>query len=490
MAEGSTLDWSMGFRNRATGKYISQETFNFALIGNGPSLKKKQIFCLQSAGDGVFIKTPLNRFMSGQSNGALKGDAEQPTEEHVWKVETQPDGTWALKSKHGLYLTAKGEALTAFAKELPADLSGHWAVHLAMHPQINLLNVASKRYVALRGGELCAAEDVPWGADALLTLIFFEQHPSGRYGLMACTGEYLQADGKLSKQAGPETQFLLGFNEDCVTLRDERGNYLSIVGAQRTLKTVRDKLTKDALFNMSDSEPQFSLKCNAKSLYLSVRGGGGEAKVDQAAVADTEFFQLEIDPRGSGRVAFKASNGLYLSVGKDGTITAAAKAKADSEFFTVQWPSTLVAASGQYVRVRPTGVLAADVASPDATSAFTLTLINRPELVLRGPHGFVGVHAASGKLEVHHAHPDTFVLEPTPAGTYRLHAAGGRAWTVEGGVVMVAAGGRGSEFLLEFVERSRFLIKHKDSGMYLEGDQVGSLKATGTKANPNTLWEY
>ena len=31
MAEGSTLEWSLGFRNRATGKYLTQETFGYTL---------------------------------------------------------------------------------------------------------------------------------------------------------------------------------------------------------------------------------------------------------------------------------------------------------------------------------------------------------------------------------------------------------------------------------------------------------------------------
>lgn len=70
MAEGAPLEWSMGFRNRASGKYLTQETFGYALNAQCLSphifcalnaaatvLKKKQIFYLLPAEGGVYIKT-------------------------------------------------------------------------------------------------------------------------------------------------------------------------------------------------------------------------------------------------------------------------------------------------------------------------------------------------------------------------------------------------------------------------------------------------
>ncbi len=92
MAE-NPLEWTMGFRNRSSGKYLTQETFGFALnvsckfpatplcccflwilapkvllpehfffslsspFGAATSLKKKQIFTLLPADGGVYIKT-------------------------------------------------------------------------------------------------------------------------------------------------------------------------------------------------------------------------------------------------------------------------------------------------------------------------------------------------------------------------------------------------------------------------------------------------
>lgn len=488
MAEGSTLEWSMGFRSRATGKYLTQETFGYSLNCQSTSLKKKQIFYLLPAEGGVYIKTHLGRYLYGLADGTWKGDLEAPNADAVWTIEPQPDGTWALKTRHGFYANVKGETLSAFTKELPKDNSGEWVVHLAMHPQINLLNVMRKRFVAYRSGELQAVEDVPWGEDALLTFVFFEDHPCGRYGLMAYTGEYLTASGKLSSAANRDAQFLLGFHDDCISLRDENGNYISCVGAQGTLKAAKNKVTKDELFQLTDSEPQFVI-VDSRGKQVSIRSGV-EVKADQPDVTDRERFQLELDPSGSGKVAFKANNNLYFSVTGDGTVTATSKAKGPNEYFNVQWLGNrvkLIGSNGKFVSVRSNGGLVASGNGSEPTTVFTLTLINRPELVLRGQYGFVGMKGASGRVEVNRSHPDAFRLLSND-GAYQLNFEG-KYWTVDrDGVAAIST--NPVDFYFEFVERSKFLIKHAETGKYLEGEQAGGFRATGTDANVNTLWEF
>jgi len=488
MSEGSALEWSLGFRSRATGKYLTQETFGHTLNCQSATLKKKQIFYLLPAEGGVYIKTHLGRYLFGLADGTWKGDLEAPNADAVWTIEPQPDGTWALKTRHGFYANVKGETLSAFTKELPKDNSGEWVVHLAMHPQINLLNVMRKRYVAARGSELCAVEDVPWGEDALLTFVFFEEHPSGRYGLMAFNGHYLTASGKLSPSPSRDAQFLLGFHDDCISLRDENGNYLSCIGANGTLKAAKTKVTRDELFQVTDSEPQFVI-ADSKGKQVSIRSGV-EVKADQPDVTDSERFQLELNPNGSGTVAFKGKNNQYFSVSADGTVTATAAKKGPSEYFKVDWLGTrvkFVGSNGKYVNVRSNGGLTASGNGSDATSIFTLTLINRPEIVLRGQFGFVGIKGASGRVEVNKSRPDAFLLSSRD-GAYNLSFEG-KYWTVDrDGVAVTSA--TPVDFHFEFVERSKILIKHADSGKYLEGEQAGGFRATGTEANINTLWEF
>jgi len=488
MAELTPLEWSLGFRNRASGKYLTQETFNFALNVSSTTLKKKQTFYLLPAEGGVYIKSHLGRYLYGLADGTWKGDAESPNADAVWTIEPQPDGTWALKTRHGFYANVKGDTLSAFTKELPKDLTGEWVVHLAMHPQINLYNVMRKRFVHLESGELRASEDVPWGEDALLTFVFFEDHPSGRYGLMAYTGEFLSASGKLVPGISRDTQFLLGFHDDCISLRDEQGNYLSCVGANGTLKAAKNKITKDELFQISDSEPQFVI-VDSKGKQVSIRSSL-EVKADQPDVTDSERFQLEVDPSGSGKVAFKANNGQYFTVGADGTISASSKNKSPAEYFSVDWLGNRVkfsASNGKYITVRSNGGLIANGNGSDSTSLFILTLINRPEIVLRGQFGFVGVKGASGRVEGNRSHPDNFLLKCVD-GAYHLSSQG-KYWTVDRDGVAVSSASP-VNFYFEFVERSKFLIKHADSGKYLEGEQNGGFRASGSASNANTLWEY
>jgi len=349
------------------------------------------------------------------------------------------------------------------------------------------MNVMRKRYVHLEGGELRANEDIPWGEDALLTFIFFEEHPSGRYGFMASNGQYLSASGKLVDSSTRDTQFLLGFHDACISLRDEQGNYLSCIGANGTLKAGKSKVTRDELFQISDSEPQFVIQ-DSRGKQVSIRSGV-EVKADQADVTDPERFQLEIDTAGSGKVAFKCNNNLYWSVGGDGTVSATGKGKGPAELFTVEYHGNRVKfiGNGKYITVRSNGGLVANGNGSDPTSLFTFTLINRPELVLRGQYGFVGLKGASGRVEVNRSHPDAFNVRCVD-GAYHLIAQG-KYWTVDRDGV-AATSSSPVNFFFEFVSRSKFLIKHADSGKYLEGEQAGGFRATGSAANENTLWEY
>jgi len=58
-----TLKWTMGLINSA-GKYLTAETFQFKLTANGTSMRKKQIFTLERAGDNIALKSCLGRYLS------------------------------------------------------------------------------------------------------------------------------------------------------------------------------------------------------------------------------------------------------------------------------------------------------------------------------------------------------------------------------------------------------------------------------------------
>jgi len=503
MASLELLEWSLGLRNRNNGKYLTQETFGHSLNCTANSLKKKQIFFLLPApAGGVYIKSNLGRYLYALADGKWLGDAHQPNDDCVWTIVPQKSGTWALKSRHGFYANVQGETLSAFTKELPKDYSGEWVVHLAMHPQVNLFNVMRKRYVAYRTdpatkqGSLNAVEDIPWGEDALLSFVFFDHHPDGRYGIQAFNGQYLSASGKLvpaSSNPPAECMFLLGFHDDAISLRDEQGQYLTCLGRDGVLKTNKQSITKDELFQLSDSEPQFVIT-DSKGKKVSIRTSL-EVKADQANVEDPEQFQLEIDPSGSRKVAFMTNNRQYWTVTADGTISATGKQKGQNEYFTIEWQGQrvlIIASNGKYITVRSNGALVANgTNATDPTSSFNLEIINRPELILRGQFGFVGKKGKSTRIEVNKSTGSVFQLRAND-GNYTI------GFVDEDGTQLYWALDRDGVYLgtspavfnLEFVERSKFLIKDAASGKYLEGEQAGGFRATGTAAGLNTLWEY
>ena len=288
MSVPNALEWTMGLKNRATGKYLTQEAFGGAVNVNGTchskvgllfflwevlfsffplllssplfssplfsccsffllslspdpplpalrifwlagnSLRQKQTWTLVSAEDGgVHLRSYLGKYLYGDRDGNIKCDAESPSAETQWTIQPQPEGTWALISSHNYYFHGTGTKISAFleAKEgVQAPSDGLWVVHLAMHPQINLYNLMRKRYVHLDGDELVCDEDIPWGEDALLNLIFFGEHPDGRYGIQASNGKYLENSGKLVDQPTPNCQFLLGFHDNQVSFLDAAGS--------------------------------------------------------------------------------------------------------------------------------------------------------------------------------------------------------------------------------------------------------------------------
>jgi fascin 1/2 len=75
--------------------------------------------------------------------------------------------------------------------------------------------------------------------------------------------------------------------------------YLSAVGGTGTLKAHKDKVTRDELFVMQDSEPQFTIRDVTRNMQVSTRNGN-ECKADQKPtdISDAERFQLEVDAAG------------------------------------------------------------------------------------------------------------------------------------------------------------------------------------------------
>ena len=166
--------------------------------------------------------------------------------------------------------------------------------------RVNVKNVNRKRYVHLSGDSFTTDEDIPWGDDALITLVFNED---GRYSLESCDGRFLSSSGALTAAIGDENKFVLEFYGSKIALRSSAGKYLTALGATGVLRASKDSVGKDELFVLTDSEPQIKLTAwNGKKASIQ---SGVAVNANQTQTTDTESFQIELH-KISKKVSFFA----------------------------------------------------------------------------------------------------------------------------------------------------------------------------------------
>eukprot|EP00039_Didymoeca_costata_P017819 m.331053 g.331053 ORF g.331053 m.331053 type:complete len:497 (+) comp16632_c0_seq1:105-1595(+) len=492
-----TLDWSFGLRNCA-GKYLTAETFGFKIVCAASLMKKKQIFFLEQdeGSDSVYFRSHLNKYLTCDGDGKFQGNADSKGEEEAWVIEAQKDGRWLLRSKkYGWYAGGTGENLTCFTKDASEDRM--WTVHLAMHPQVCIRNVKRKRYMHLANNSLCCDEDVPWGHDATINLQFFDD---GRYGLRASDGQYLSSSGALKADADDSCKFIIEFDSSKVSFRSSTDKYLTALGATGLVKATKASITPDEQFIMEDSWPQMILRANNGKLVSIQQGVEIKANFDGAKFTDNETFQVE--PQGNDKWVFKTCKGGKEQIFQllDGAIHNAGDAEGepgDDCQFEVEFHGPKIgikAANGKYIQQQMNGsILAkASTASDDEKSLFTFTIINRPQIILRGDHGFVGT-LPSGLLECNKSTAETYGMTYDSDGYYTIFKdedGKQRYWQLgENGVS--ATGSAPEKFTIQLYKESKMTLHPvAKEGSLFAGAQNGEFKPTGTKPDKTTLWEY
>uniref|UniRef100_A0A8C4YZV3 Fascin n=1 Tax=Gadus morhua TaxID=8049 RepID=A0A8C4YZV3_GADMO len=460
------------------GRYLTAEAFGFKVNASAPSLKKKQIWTLeQESHDGqvVYLRSHLGRYLADGRNADCR-----------FLVVARSDGRWALQSEQHLrFFGGSRDYLSCFAQAITdAEL---WALHLALHPQVNLLSVARKRYahLATEDGEVAVDRNIPWGVEALLIMVYRD----GGYGLKTSDGRFLGNDGKLVALSGKATAYTLELKCGKLAFKDCEGKYLSPMGPTGTLRSGRcSKPGKDELFDLEESHPQVVLMA-ANRRYVSIRQGVS-LSANQEDETDMETFQMEID-RETKKCIFRTSQGNYWALVAHGGIQTTATDISADTMFTLEWLGNrmaLRANNGKYVCTKKNGQLLAVSDSIGEDEQFNLKLINRPMLILKGENGYICHHKSSNTLDASRSVYDIFTLSFND-GAYHIKGVTGRFWYVNSAGLVCSDGETPEDFTLEFPEHGRIAVRGKN-GRYLRGDQGGTLKGDGLSANSSALWEY
>lgn len=469
-------------------------------------------------------------------DGNFLCDAEAQSEETEICIEAQDDGRWALRSnKYGWYLGAKSEEdlkvrsaptphcpnpppsthcahtpsllmmgansfcsttqslvnvytlFLRFQQAFTTDISEDklWTIHLAMHPMVTLNNLKRKAYVHLSddGSSLTTDEIIPWGADAVLGLEFFDS--DGTYGIKGSNGKYLASTGMLKDSADEDTHFVIEFHGGLVTFKSKvTSKYLTSLGAGGLCKATKAKITDDEKFRMENSYPQISL-VSKNGKYVSTKQGI-ELAATATAVSDLETFQFE--PQGGS--AWKIRSAKYFIGGSDAGVKEDAheEASEDEKTFNVEWHGNQIAiqaSNGQYFSQAMNSYLklSGEVAED---SLFTFAIVNRPQLALRGAYGFVNT-MGSGLLRASFSSAEDYHVEYKD-GLVALSSSNGKFWKV--GEDGISATSETPEFFkIELYQNSKCALV-TESGKYMSAAQNGDFKANGTGPTAACLFEY
>ncbi|MBN3307587.1 FSCN2 protein, partial [Amia calva] len=466
-------------------RYLTAEAFGFKVNASAPSMKKKQIWTLeQDENDSsvVYLRSHLGRYLAADKDGKVSCGEETPETDCRFLIAAQSDGRWALQSEaHARYFGGTEDRISCFAQAISEPEL--WAIHLALHPQANLLSVSRKRYAHLstQEDEISADSNIPWGVDSLLTLIYLD----GKYCLKTCDSRFLNNDGKLVKEPSRSTGYTLEFKSGKLAFKDCEGKYLTPMGPTGTLRSGRSsKPGKDELFDLEESHPQVVFHA-VNGRFVSIRQGVS-ISANQDDNTDLETFQMEID-KETKKCMFRTNGGTYWTLVSHGGIQSTATEVAANTMFDIEWLGRRVAlraSNGKYVCTKKNGQLAAVSDSVE----FLLKLINRPILILRGENGFVCYHKNSNTLDANRSIYDIFTLLFND-GAYNIKGSGGKYWYISSSGLVCSDGDMPEDFFFEFLEHGRVGIKGKN-GKYLRGDQGGTLKADADSVDSSSLWEY
>uniref|UniRef100_A0A0B6ZSM2 Fascin n=1 Tax=Arion vulgaris TaxID=1028688 RepID=A0A0B6ZSM2_9EUPU len=502
-ASGSRSDHQLkvGLIN-SSNKFLTAESFGFKVNASGTSLKKKQTFILEQDAqeEVVYVKSHTGRYMAADKYGNVTCDSEERGQMEKFAIEYDKNGSgrWAFKNiNHGNYLGGSDDNLKCFSKSVKdTEL---WQVQMAIHPQVNLLNINRRRYAHLINDELQVTEVIPWGQEALIIL----HYDNGKYAIKTYDNRFLSRDGTLITDLNDNSRFTLEIKSGAnsgFAFKDCVGEYLTAVGATATMKSRNKTVTKDELFKIEDSCPQIILTSLANNKKVSIKQGVDvTANQDEVEHTNHDIFQMELvapeTDSSPAKWAFRTVNNDCWIQEPLGGIQARAKDNNNPNAqFVVEWLGdgtiSLKANNKHYIQSRQTGQLMAVSDSVTNKEKFYPRIINRPLLLLRNEYGFVGLRSTS-KPEVmcSRANYEIIYVEPSNDGHYFLKGTNNKYWRLADDASIISDGDSPEPFQLEPRSSSVLTIKGIN-GCYIKGEQNGLFRAIGHEVDHTVLWEY
>ena len=213
-----------------------------------------------------------------------------------------------------------------------------------------------------------------------------------------------------------------------------------------------------------------------------------DVTANQLEAEDTEIFQMEYI--ADNKVAFKTNTNKYWIMGSKGAITATSSEVNNEAQFDLEWIENKIAlkgSNGKYLSPKLSGALVASADVIDEKQKFFFGIVNRPLLVLRGEFGYIGMRG--NKVECNRGNYDVLSLI-FEDNYYKIKAKNGKYFTIDDGNNVVASGDDGDNFAIILKDTKHMYLKAVKNGMYLRGDQSGSLKASAAEVDKNCIWEH
>ncbi|XP_041059154.1 fascin-3 isoform X1 [Carcharodon carcharias] len=203
------------------------------------------------------------------------------------------------------------------------------------------------------------------------------------------------------------------------------------------------------------------------------------------------LFQFEIN-LNSDQVRLRTINGQLLAQRRQVAILADGKDTEETTYFTMKWCQgkvTLQAANKQYLTMKPIGQIVASAQQAGPNEMFTVRLVNRPFLILRGKYGYIATDCHSDQLQCSRSNYEIIRLTHCKGDFCHFQGNNGKFWSMRTNGIFSVSGETPLDFSIE-IHADNLLTVKAPNGCYLCTDRNGILRASNTTINSDSLWEF